>query len=381
MMVLGQMSASARGPGRLRELRPGIPWTAVRYFLLRTLTFFLAIESVAAALYIIVDWFERSPYFLKNDVAVATMVAYYLLKLPLILSQTLAPACVAAVVFSLALSNRAGEILALRAAGCSPFALFGPIAAVMFGLSMFLLLWNETIVPPTASRAQQINLAQIKLRDRKSVLAEQEVWLRGRLGFYHVGMVDRRRKTLLGLTVYAIDEQFRLQHILFVPSLDWLGKEWNLAAAKILTLPGGQARPETDAPQLLASLEPFDNFVELQRETEELSFRELRDQIARLQARGIDTSYLLPELHLKLAVPFVPLVLSLVLTPLSAAQQFRKRTHWIILAATLAGFVYWLLLSLAQSLPAHTPVRAAVLAWAPNASFLLLALALSAKLR
>ncbi len=360
------------------------PWLVTRYFLRRIFTFAAVIQAVGVGVYVIIDWFERVPYVVKNNVSATTMLAYYGLKLPLIVSQTAPPSIGAALVIALALANRSGEVLALRASGFGPSALFGPLIITMSGFSICLLVWNETLVPPTASRAQQINLTQIKLRDRRTFLAEQEVWLRGRLGFYHVSMVDRKNHALRGLTIYQLDQNFQLRNALWFPVVEWTGDRWRPTKGSRLPRtgsPGTSPDPLLDEHAVAISLEPFPDFLELQRETEELSFTELNSQIRRLRSRGLDASHLLPELHAKLAIPFVPLVLTLTLVPLATANRWRKHTYTTLLAAMVLGFLYWVLLLFMQSLPTGTGAAAVFFAWLPNSAFALLGLVLSLRLR
>lgn len=337
----------------------------------------VSVQLAVALLYVVVDWFERSEYFWKNSVAGTTIAAYYAAKLPLIVSQTAPLAVGAGVVLTLVIANRAGELLALRSGGSSSMAMLAPVYVAIAGVSFLLLAWGEYVVPPTATRAQQINLSEIKRRERKNVLADAEVWMRGRLGFYHIGVIDRKRQMLADLTIYELDSDFRLHSIAHFPILRWTPHGWwqDPAYSGANWLPAPSDPLGVIPQQLLSRLEPFSEFVEFQREPEELGFWELYAQIVRLKERGLSASHYLPELHAKLAVPFAPLVLVVFLSPLAASTRLRKRTALVVLIAMVAGFMYWFILSLSQAVGGSGEVAAAVSAWLPNLVFFLAGIA------
>lgn len=356
-----------------------LPYTALRHLGVRMGLLSLSVQLAVLFLYVIVDWFERSEYFWKNSVTAATIAAYYVAKSPLIISQTVPLAISTGVVLTLVIANRAGELLALRSGGLSSLAIFAPLYAVIAALCLLLLVWGEYVVPPTASKAQQINLAEIKRRARKNVLADVEVWMRGRWGFYHIGAVDRRRQMLIDLTIYKMDPEFRLHGIVWFPVVEWTGAGWREEPGR----PQGSFLSDSglSADELLAGLEPFSEFIEFHREPEELGFFELRAVIRRLQARGLSAGHYLPELHAKLAVPFAPLVLVVFLSPLAASTRFRRRTAAVVLVAIVAGFVYWFVLSLGQAAGGTEPLSAAASAWLPNIAFLATGLVLGIRLQ
>ena len=64
--------------------------------------------------------------------------------------------------------------------------------------------------------------------------------------------------------------------------------------------------------------ETLEDFRVVSVEAEEFSYRMLRDQIASLQAKGVDASESWVDLHLKVALPVASFVLMLVAVPLAA---------------------------------------------------------------
>ena len=118
--------------------------------------------------------------------------------------------------------------------------------------------------------------------------------------------------------------------------------------------------------------ETINDFLEVRREPEELSYHALRQRIQDLSAKGIDTSNALVYLHLKLAVPFTTLVLACVAIPLAGRVQRHPSIAAIVGVGLLIGCAYWVVLALANALGQSHVLPAVVSAWAANLIFFLL---------
>ena len=118
-------------------------------------------------------------------------------------------------------------------------------------------------------------------------------------------------------------------------------QRWELhrRRARASSTPTGAARCR-GSPDGFALPETLDDFRVVSVEAEEFSYRMLRDQIASLQAKGVDASESWVDLHLKVALPVASLVLMLVAVPL-AARGTRVSS---LPAAVGLGFVDRLLL-------------------------------------
>jgi lipopolysaccharide export system permease protein len=107
------------------------PWwlpTTSRY-LLRD---FFRVAGLALAtlvgLYLCVDFFERFPSFLSHGAKGGLIASYFLLKIPLIVTQMMPAAVLAGVLLSLGALARRSELMAMRACGISLWQIGGPIA-------------------------------------------------------------------------------------------------------------------------------------------------------------------------------------------------------------------------------------------------------------
>src|SRR5690606_12900756 len=111
--------------------------------------------------------------------------------------------------------------------------------------------------------------------------------------------------------------------IVRVPRADWADGRWQVTDAVEYPMDGHTVAATPLPANGLHIAETLDDFLEVQREPEELSYAALRDRINSLARKGIDASHYLVDLHLKLALPFASCVLAVVAVPIAG----RLRRH------------------------------------------------------
>ena len=178
---------------------------------------------------------------------------------------------------------------------------------------------------------------------------------------------------MFGLTIYRTDRKFDLHTIVNVASAQWTGSGWITAEAVARTITeDGTVVTERLDPQEVLMHETLNDFLEVHRDAEELSYVALRQRIQDLTRKGIDAANYLVDLHLKLAVPFASFVLACVAVPLAGRVQRHPSVAAILLSGLVVGFAYWVILALTNSLGESGVLPAVVSAWAANVVFLLL---------
>jgi lipopolysaccharide export system permease protein len=357
--------------------RTGLGRTGNRYLIAEFLGLFGPILAGFVFLFIIIDFFERLNFLLEHRASVLSTIRYFGFKIPLMITLVLPPAALTAILLSLGMLNRHNEIIALRASGVSLLQMGVPLLMTAGVLSLLTLLWNETVVPYSAQRFQHVSVVEIRKRQQRGILSEREIWYHGANGFYHIDMLDSRRQALVGLTIYRTDSDFDLDTVIEVESAQWTGSGWRITGAveRAVTPSGDVSSRTLDGDELVIG-ESLNDFLDVHREAEELSYLALRQRLAELRRKGIDPSSFLVDLNLKLSLPFTTLVLTIVGIPLAG----RVRRH-PSLAATVGigcafGFGYWVLLGLTKSLGLSGALPPVLSAWAANLVFLLIGMAL-----
>jgi lipopolysaccharide export system permease protein len=302
---------------------------------------------------------------------------YFALKIPLIVSQLLPVACLAGVLLGFALLNRSGEVLACQQLGISRLEMALPVLAVASMISIFNFTLSETVVPLATRQARYLYEVQLKKRELKGVFANQRIWVRVRNGFLSADRYDAPTRTLRGVTLYQLGQDYSLRHIVHASSASWNGTAWTPGTSTTYEVGDNGAVSTAGQPAVFGdSLKPSDlSLVRL--DPEEFSLWELDRYIRDLRNKGLDPGGYVVDRDLKYAMPLsclvmVALGIALSLDPLPRHLSL-GRSFGLAIAI---GFGYWLAFGLTSSLGRSAIIPAWVGAWTPNMIFAMLALSI-----
>lgn len=332
---------------------------------------FLPILAGFVMLYIVIDLFDRLDVLLRHEATVGAATRYFLFKIPLMLTQITPPAVITAALLTFGLMGRRNEIIALRAGGVSLIQSTAPVLALALAISLGALAWNETVVPFASREFQHVNNTEIRKRAVRGVFSDRAIWYHGADGFYHIDYVDRVRQSVFGLTLYRF-EDFQLRTVVEVTQARWIDGRWEFGDVVAYALDGEPPRPVRMPSDGLVLAETLDDFLEVQREAEELSFLDLQGRIRDMTRKGIDASHYLVDLYLKLALPFASVALTLVALPIAGRLRRHPSIATIVGLGTTIGFGYWVVLGLATSLGQTGALPPVVAAWTANGLYALL---------
>lgn len=348
------------------------PFTVIdRYIARQFLALLAPILAGFVMLYVVIDLFDRLDILLRHDATVSAAARYFLFKIPLMLTQITPPAVITAALLTFGLLGRRNEIIAFRSGGVSLWQTAAPVLLLSLLISGAALVWNETVVPYSSRKFQHVNNIEIRKRALRGVLSERAIWYHGGDGFYHIDYVDRAQQAVIDLTIYRLDASFRLRSVIQVPRAEWRDGRWQVSNAIEYSIGTADVSGRPLPADGLHLAESLDDFLEVQREPEELSFTALNARIDDLSRKGIDASHYLVDLYLKLALPFASVVLALIAVPIAGRVRRHPSIAAIVGLGTAVGFGYWVVLGLSTSLGQTGTLPPLVAAWAANGVYLL----------
>lgn len=351
-----------------------------RYLARAWLGAFAAAMGSAAALYIVIDVFDRLGEVLPFSPAWTAIVSYFLFKLPKILFDVFPAASLLATLVTIGMMSRNREIVAMRACGLSTKRIAAPMLLVAFALSVTALAWSEAVVPVAATRSRWLWDVELKRKVYRGVFDAASLWFQGEHGFIHIRRYDAGARTISGLTLYEADQGFDLQRVVEVESMTWQDGRWVSSGGFVKDLTDDDLRVRPLGEGEFRLDEDPDNLAARKRRPEEFSFRQLRDQIAQLEARGLAAGEFLVDLHHKLAWPFAGFFVALLGVPM-ALRSSRRQAGLARGTATglVIGFAYWIATGLALSAGRTGGMSPVMAAWTANAACLALAAGLYAR--
>ncbi len=356
-----------------RRLYPGLIAHYLQREFLRTFSIALAFFVL---IYLLADFFDRFDTVLRHDPPLLAIVQTFALKLPIVATQVAPVAVLAAVLIGLGLLARHNEIVALKACGVSRWQLLAPLAVAGIVVSVASLAWNEFVVPAAAQRWHTVWNRDIKGKKSSSVFAGREIWYRGGAGLYNFQRVRLGRGTLLGVTIYQLDESFTPRRIVTAKRAVWSASGWTLEGAETTVIDASGPRVTPGAPEGFRLPERLDDFRVVDIEPEALSFGTLREQIRLLRAKGIDTSESWVDLYLKVALPAGSFVMVLIGLPLAIRTGRNRPLGAAIITAVAIGFTYFIVVAFARALGQNGALPPLVAAWISNVVFTLVGVSL-----
>ena len=325
--------------------------------------------AAAAGVFVVVDFFLRVGELAEHGTSTGVVAAYFLFKLPRIVTEIFPAASLLAVLLGIGLLAERREVLAMQACGVRTARILVPLAAVGLITSLAILAWNETVVPPSSSRARAIQDIKIERKLEGGAFNANSLWFQNNEGYVNVEHYDAVSDILYGITLHEMDDRFRLRRLVEVPQAVWADDRWHFEGGSVTTFgPGAEAEIRAFADSDLEIDEKPADFRKKRRRSYEFSYGQLSRQVDRLRDKGLDATEYVVDLYFKLAAPFAGLVAVVLGLPL--AVRGGKRGGGFVANIGLGlgvSFLYWSATALSISAGHAGTLPPLVAAWTPNA--------------
>jgi lipopolysaccharide export system permease protein len=345
--------------------------TLDRYLLREWLRVFLVTLLGFPILVIVIDLTDKLDTYLGRGISPRAVALSYIFDLPEKMFLVLPVAVLFATVFTVGSLGRHSELTAAKASGISFHRLVRPLflaagAAFLTGLllgeiapiatSRRLELLGEKAIRSTSSRynfvyradrgwVYAIRSLEVRTREMTDLILERE----GTGAAYPTIVLAAQRAR------YADTGTVRPRWTLHRGTLRYLaGNE-----------PGGESAFEFDSLHSRTLRErPVDLLAE-PKSPEEMRFAELKRYIDALTRSGSNAKKLQVELALKIAIPFICLLIALFGAPLAISTP-KSGAAWGVAASLATTFIVLLMFQLAKAVGAGGVLPPMLAAWTPN---------------
>lgn len=289
---------------------------------------------------------------------------YYILPLAVLLGALV----------TVGLLTKNSELVVMKACGISLYRVAVPMLAGALVAGGVLFLLEETVLGPANRRAEALRHV-IRGGSPQTFDVLHRQWVTGSRGeIYHFNYYDPRGRQLMGLSVYEFGERRQIlgrrvyaERATYVA--DGEAGRWKAEQGWTRELdPNGETRTFTPFTATEIALEPASYFGTEPPDERFMSYSQLRDYTARLQATGYDVSAQLVALERKVSFPFVTIVMTLLAVPFAVTTGRRGAMYGIGVGIVLAIF-YWVAISVFAALGTGGLVTPTIAAWAPNLLF------------
>ncbi len=343
-----------------------------RYLYREFFVFFAVSLVIFLMLYTVMDFFGKIDNFLQAGVSLRVAFSYFLYQIPLVIQQIIPISVLISILLTFGLMNKHNELLALKCSGLNSFNLSSPLIGISVVIAAGSFFLSESIVPITSPKANEIWNVQVEKRDPKGTYKLSHIWYRGDGLIYQIRAFDSRENIIEGLTIFFFDDEFTLTKRIDAARATWAEGWWELTDGLIQTFEAdGSRKSATFEHHTIQLAETPENFRHSMKAPEEMSFWELKNYTRKIRREGYDSARGEVDLNIKIAFPFISIVLTIVGIPIA----LRRRRGGIPLNITIGigiTLLYLLVFGLSRSLAISGVLPPILGAWMGNLLFLLL---------
>jgi len=341
-----------------------------RYVIKEYLTLLLFILISIISVYLIIDFFGKLRMFMSNGATVIQMASHFFFMIPMIISQTTPAVVLLATLMTFGTLSKHSEIVAMKANGISLYRTAWPIIAVGVCICIFLFLFSEFITPQSYYKAEHIRLVEVQKQQALGSFKQNQIWYRGSRGIYNFKLFDVETNTLHGITINYLDSAFKLNKRVDAEKAEWKDKHWVFHKVLTTTFQEGTFPSLERADMLMIDLpETPSDFKTMQKDADKMGFFELRRYIRKLQSEGYDAARYVVDMHGKIAISFVSILLIIIGVSFSLRSERSGGVAQSIGAGVIIGFSYWLIFAFSLSLGRSATIPPILSAWLANIIF------------
>ncbi|MEW6264678.1 MAG: LPS export ABC transporter permease LptG [Thermodesulfobacteriota bacterium] len=344
----------------------------IRYLLDEFVRVLIITLSFLVLVFLIVDFLEKVDNFLKAGLPWSRIAGFYFYMTPTMLFYMAPVAILVSILISMGLLARRGEIVALKAGGLSLFRLSAPIALAALFIGVLIFALSEKVIPGASTEANQIWNVEVEKRGDVQARVRREVWFRGPRDVIYFRVFDERTQKAEGVKIYAFDERFHLSRRIEAAAAVKTNGRWLLkdGLEKSFSNPQG-IKVKHFHDELIDLPDLPEEFVQVERATEEMSSTELAAWINRMANEGYDPLRYEVDLQFKYSFPFICFIMAVIGLPIAFWKERGGGIALGIGVGIVLSFIYLVFLGLSRSLGYSGVLPPVVVAWLPNLIFTL----------
>lgn len=340
-----------------------------RYVLRQFIPIFGLALLAGVGIYLVIDFFEKIDNLLEKHVPSEDILAYFIYKVPYILTQSIPVAALLGALIALGILKKNRELIAMEAAGIDPRRYVKPLLLSALVLSVCHFGIDETFARAWTQRAQQIWYQQVEERSGALAWTQENIWYHGADIIYQIRLYDKASRSLERVSLFYLEHPFRLTQRIDAKRIRWKENVWEAEEALMLRFDGPEIHQEWFPRKILALAETPEDFGRLEAMPEELSWMDLYRYSARIQSEGYNATPYIVALNLRLAMALSSVVLVLLgVTTILTRGQYGGIAFSVGIAVGVTA-LYFTAMHLGSALAFAGILPAFLGVWAGNAIF------------
>lgn len=313
--------------------------------------------------------FRIAEYVTNYGASLSAVLRLLIFSLPPIVVLTFPMAMLLATLLSFGRLSGSSEITAMKSGGVSFYRIATPVAYIALFVSVFAIAFGEIVVP-RANQAYQ-HIVRYEIQGNIAPKSQEHVILKeiknGELQrLTYARKFDAATNAMYGISLQEF-ENGMLVRVQNAEKAEWMKDHWTMHSGLIYDLSGDGTVQRTlkFTQQILPIQQSPKELVQQQKKADEMTMRELRQQIQLMQGQSVDTKKLEMELYQRITIPFASLIFALIGTPLGL-QPNRTSSSIGFGISIIIIFMYYSVMTVASALGQGGVLPPVYAAWIPN---------------
>jgi lipopolysaccharide export system permease protein len=341
-----------------------------RYISLLFFKYFGIVLGVVIVIYLSIDFFGRIDKFLEAEMALPLIAAFFLYKIPLIVSQIIPIAVLLGVLAAFGLMAKNNEILALKSGGISLHYLLLPIVVIGICLTIFLFIFSEVVVPISVVKSNRIE--EMRSGTKMTTSKEKNIWIRGTQSIVHIAYYNPAEQKISGISIANFNKDFSLTSRINARAGKYIDGHWiffDCLLQQHLDSPDAEQQVTFHDEKICQiDLLPSE-LLRVVKESEEMPFLDLYKYIQKVESQGYDAARYRVDFYAKIAFPFICFIISMLGAGLALRNPVKEGMTISFAYGLLTIFIYWSFYSFCLSLGYGNVLPPLLAAWSANLIF------------
>ena len=312
--------------------------------------------------------FRIAQYITKYGASVASVVKLFIYSLPGIIVVTFPMSMLLAALLAFSRLSSTSEITAMKSGGVSFYRLAAPVVAAAFCVSLFAIAFNEFLVPAANSAYSHTLHYEIEKNSRPQ--AQEHIVIKD-VKNGNIQRLTYARKFEDGIMYGVSLQEFEKDTLTRMENAEeavWEDNQWVMYNGTIhdLSDDGGVQRTMKFQMQVMPLDQDPKSISLEQKKPEEMSIKELKQQIKALKNEYVSSSTYEVELHQRLSIPMASLIFALVGTPLGLSKQRSTSSSIGFGLSIIIIFIYYSVMTFTGALGDGGALSPILAAWTPN---------------
>lgn len=291
-------------------------------------------------IYLVVDFFEKIDNMLGKSLPVAKIIAYFLYKIPFIVTQGIPVAILLGALITLGILKRSHELIALEASGISRLAYVRPIILTAVLATLVCFVFSESISRTLHYRSERIWREDVTRKQSPMTFVHENVWYYGKGVIYQIRLYDRENKAMERVSLFYVDKDFRLTRRIDARRVVWKDSAWNAQNGFELSFDEAKTSQEYFSERSLTLSERPEDFSSIEVVPEELNWLQLYRYAGKIKQEGFNSLPHEVELHLRIASPMTALIFGLLAISIALRHRLEGGVASNIVIALAIGLVF-----------------------------------------